>query len=46
MGTSGQARLLSERAIERGIASERESSGRRTTRSVTVNAAESPLGWL
>ena len=40
------ARLLSERSIEGGIASESGAGGRRIKRSVTVNAAESPLGWL
>jgi hypothetical protein len=45
MGTKPQARLLNERSIERGIASPME-PGRRPIRSVTVNAAESPLGWL
>jgi len=38
------ARLLTERAIEGEIASER-APGKRL-RSVTVNATESPLGWL
>jgi hypothetical protein len=38
------ARLLGERAIEQGIASERGTSG--YPRSVTVNLTESPLGWL
>ena len=37
-------RLLGNRAIEAGIASER--SGFRAARSVTINLAESPLGWL
>jgi hypothetical protein len=37
--------LLTERAIEGGIASEGYSPGR-TNRSVRFNAAESPLGWL
>ena len=37
-------RLLGEKAIEQGIASERTNI--RSTRSVTVNLAESPLGWL
>ena len=46
MGTKREPRLLGERSIEAGIASESESSRRRLTRSVTVNAAESPLGWL
>ena len=44
MGRRPQARLLSERSIEDGTLSER--SRRRTARSVTVNVAESPLGWL
>ena len=38
-----QARLLVERAIESGI---RGMSKSRPARSVTVNLAESPLGWL
>ena len=46
MGSKLQSRLLSERAIERGIASDLEGVGFRPARSVTVNAAESPLGWL
>ena len=37
-------RLLGEKAIEQGIASERTNV--RSTRSVTVNLTESPLGWL
>jgi hypothetical protein len=37
-------RLLGDCAIEAGIASER--SGFRAARSVTINMAESPLGWL
>ena len=37
-------RLLGERAIEQGIASERGTIG--NARSVTVNLTESPLGWL
>jgi hypothetical protein len=40
-----QARLLSERSIE-GETRAPNSSGVRPVRSVTVNAAESPLGWL
>jgi hypothetical protein len=43
MGTTGQ-RLLTERTIENGIASERRRAGE--AKSVTVNLAESPLGWL
>ena len=39
----GQRGLLFERSIEGGIASERGGDG---SRSVTVNMAESPLGWL
>jgi hypothetical protein len=40
-------RLLSERAIENGIATaDAIQAGVRGGRSVTVNLAESPLGWL
>jgi hypothetical protein len=39
-----EPRLLGVRAIEAGIASER--SGFRAARSVTINMAGSPLGWL
>jgi len=39
LGNSSQPRLLKEIPIETGTAGER-------IRSVTVNAAESPLGWL
>ena len=46
MGTKPQPRLLSERSIEEGIAAERPGGGPQLRRSVTVNAAESPLGWL
>ena len=46
MGTKREPPLLGERSIEAGIASESVSGPRRLTRSVTVNAAESPLGWL
>lgn len=45
MGTKPQARLLVERRMDGGIASER-AAGERPARSVTVNALESPLGWL
>jgi len=45
MGTKSEPRLLSERSIDAGIASDGEGKSR-ATRSVTVNAAESPLGWL
>jgi hypothetical protein len=38
-------RLLSERPLEAGLASESSATGR-VVRSVTVNATESPLGWL
>jgi hypothetical protein len=44
MGRSTQARLLSERPMEDGAV--REKRAGRTVRSVTVNVAESPLGWL
>ena len=37
-------RLLAEKAIDHGIAAAERSS--RPARSVTVNMAESPLGWL
>jgi hypothetical protein len=44
---SKSARLLTERAIEGDSVSARPgSTGDRLKRSVTVNAAESPLGWL
>lgn len=46
MRGKGQARLLEERSIEAGITSETEKPAGRRVRSVTVNAAESPLGWL
>jgi len=46
MRSKGQARLLGERSIEFGIMSEAEGRPGRRMRSVTVNAAESPLGWL
>ena len=42
MGT--KPRMLRERAIEGD--GRRERAGRRPARSVTVNAVESPLGWL
>ena len=41
-----KARLLGERAIDSGGASKEHRPGERPIRSVTVNAAESPLGWL
>ena len=46
MAANVERRLIGERAIEGGIASERGASTCRARRSVTVNAAESPLGWL
>ena len=46
MRSKGHARLLGERSIEFGIMSEAEGRPGRRMRSVTVNAAESPLGWL
>ena len=46
MRSKVQARLLEERSIEAGIMSEAEGRPGRRVRSVTVNAAESPLGWL
>ena len=39
-------RLLRERVIEAGIAAGETRKGMRPARSVTVNAADSPLGWL
>jgi len=39
-------RLIAERRIESGIASDRDLADLRATRSVAVNLAESPLGWL
>lgn len=40
---TAQGRLLTERAIEGDVTAR---SGRRPARSVTVNLADSPLGWL
>jgi hypothetical protein len=45
MGTTAQPRLLSERPTEAGIALGPKSPGARPMRSVTINIAESPLGW-
>jgi len=45
MRNQGQARLLTERIIGGEIPSAAKVTGR-AVRSVTVNAAESPLGWL
>jgi hypothetical protein len=39
-------RLLRERRFEAGIAAGEVASGAKPMRSVTLNAAESPLGWL
>jgi hypothetical protein len=39
-------RLLRERVVEAGIAAGDVRTGERSARSVTFNAAESPLGWL
>lgn len=44
MTKGAESRLLYERSIEQGIAVERVSGSR--VRSVTMNMAESPLGWL
>lgn len=41
-----QPRLLAERSIEQGTAGQSPEQGVRPVRSVTVNMAESPLGWL
>lgn len=46
MGMKPQRRLLVERSIDAGIASERDSELTRPRRTVTLNMAESPLGWL
>jgi hypothetical protein len=46
MPVKPQARLLFERAIEGGIEAAAPRGAMRAARSVTVNAAESPLGWL
>jgi hypothetical protein len=46
MGNKPQQRLISERPIEAGIASDNGGDRAGPARSVTVNAAESPLGWL
>lgn len=44
MSRSECGRVLSERSIEQGMASERAAG--RAARSVTINVTESPLGWL
>jgi hypothetical protein len=41
-----QLRLLAERSIGAGLAGELHDPGIRPVRTVTVNIAESPLGWL
>jgi hypothetical protein len=41
-----EKRLLCERPIEQGGASNHATRGARPVRSVTVNVTESPLGWL
>jgi hypothetical protein len=42
-----EGRLLSERLVEGDVATSKEAeAGGRSVRSVTVNLAESPLGWL
>jgi hypothetical protein len=41
-----QQRLLRERAVEGAAVNQKPQSKARTARSVTVNAVESPLGWL
>jgi Domain of unknown function (DUF6456) len=46
MGRTMQPRLLGDRSIERGIATDAGDPGIRPVRSVTVNMTESPLGWL
>lgn len=46
MGSKGQPRLLGERSIDGGNARDASAPDVRPIRSVTVNAAESPLGWL
>jgi len=47
MAVGRKARLLGERALEGDVPkSLRQTAGARPVRSVTVNLAESPLGWL
>ena len=46
MATKPLARLLSERSTETGIPTDMDARRARPARSVTVNMAESPLGWL
>lgn len=42
--TNGTRRLIEERRIDDGVVGRK--AGRSSARTVTVNAAESPLGWL
>jgi hypothetical protein len=42
----GQQRLLRERSLEGDIVVSDEGTASRSGRSVTINAVESPLGWL
>ncbi len=46
MAEGWNGRLLAERAIDVEDAPRHPKDGRRPARSVTVNLAESPLGWL
>ena len=46
MGRAGGGRLLTEREIEGGVTASAARGPSRLHRSVTVNIAESPLGWL
>ncbi|HEX8842065.1 MAG TPA: DUF6456 domain-containing protein [Sphingomicrobium sp.] len=46
MGVRAEARLLREQAIEGDIPLSGSDARKGTRRSVTINAAESPLGWL
>jgi hypothetical protein len=39
-------RLIAQRTLDHGIAAQREGAAARHLRSVAVNLAESPLGWL
>ena len=46
MAKAVDGRMLAERAIDDGEAPKSRARGARPARSVTVNLAESPLGWL
>jgi len=46
MAKAVDGRMLAERAIDDGEAPKSRAQGARPARSVTVNMAESPLGWL